>query len=508
MGSVVLSFLVEMAQAAQKTSHSTRPNETSVHAGEATALGLLGTLPYEIRRMTYLKCHLSTRILRVNTTVYFEYLESLQRISKFGSLRLHVDPSKHPSTVQITTEFGRPCGSIDAASSHLHLNTNPIRTMPVGRYSKIIVEIDAPNPNDPGQAIRLCKQVAAIVTSLSPTWFPSTTSGIPTTSADCLFPRQMKIANYIAWLVIRLKETPSRSWKKNGKWNQSLADYDEGWFDERLSSTGNGNSDVGMILQLLLQLRGVKVFVGVPRSPFTGRLEILKYIIDSVCEVQTPFGLNWYHGFARPGEEGVSIGLYPVRFSDSKILEKIQSLQIWQEFLLDDLPGRSADLLRKERFLRWCGVYERQHAQSLYGIPPRPMSEFDIPERPGLHIAGAHEWIDIDLWELIEASFHSRFWAMMSCDLSQPTGVERKSKNRLWTDFLERPLVKVHALMGFYVSTDEKWSMRRRWREAAIDCTLCRVEADRTERVFAQKGVRGMIEELSSSTGLGNYFSM
>ena len=254
----------------------------------------------------------------------------------------------------------------------------------------------------------------------------------PTREHSIEIPKGRK-TNALPPIIVKFQETNGKQWtsllspSEKRVWNHSVPDYRD-WDPEKKSALINfegRNSDLEIIMKAFLRVRNTKSLTfQLPSGAYYDQpknsdfIRILTKEIDRVTKSDIPFGLNYerrkYWQFAIPNET----------FDDDIILRYEDSLHTWLDYLLDDMEGRSAALLRGERIENWCNEYDRllsiRGSEQTFG---------------GSMFMGRREW------EMAEA-FVDRYGAAQVIGLGayDPDGVVRKSENELWPKRLSSAL--------------------------------------------------------------------
>lgn len=195
------------------------------------------------------------------------------------------------------------------------------------KFRRIQIELHAPCPEDPGQLVGCRKGVADLVAML-------------------------ERANALPDIFITFLETASASWYSDCRLNKSVSCSGCPPIDI---------SDVEHVLMPFLRVRRARntVVSLPPKATADSPPEGLATAVQKGTILKTPFG-----DFIR--KDGGKV--------DDEFRDWIDSATIWLDMELDDLPGRAAAILRRERFATWfegispCG-------QSMYATKMRTLLE-------------------------------------------------------------------------------------------------------------------------------------
>lgn len=319
----------------------------------------MDTLPPEIRRMVYARC-VSIRalgLLYANKRFYHEFIPFLR---EDFVLAFHINPSSSSSGAKIINPDNSPWGNnstIDAVSPHAEYGI--LDRMPIDSFKAIRILIDAPDVNDPGQLFRAWLQSSGLVTALLPRW---ASDAVPKTEADIIIP-EGRLSARLPPLTIQVRNTKFTKWHSGGRWNRSAPWY--GHWDsvtktpsiERSSST-SADCDLETILTPLSRIRYAEtVAVILPDdAPSVKHTDNFLSALASSCVQKRSFGLNDYE------EAGPQLD-----DDDDDALAFEGALHLWLDYLLDNMSGPTAAILRRDRFKFWCSGYECQMGQRFYG---------------------------------------------------------------------------------------------------------------------------------------------
>ncbi|KIX97466.1 uncharacterized protein Z520_06918 [Fonsecaea multimorphosa CBS 102226] len=355
----------------------------------------MDTFPYEIREIVYTEC-VKVRaldLLYASKRFYSEFSPFLREGFVLG---FHIDPAAPATEVKLINADDNPWGNystIDATSAHP--NYDILDWMPVDRFKGIRVLIDAPDSRDPGQLVRGWLQTNRLVEVLLPRWVGRW--WLPRREIDIHVPEGRSTRRLPPFTIEVRDRGEFRQWHDGQAWKHSVPDYrawDPGTQTAAIMPQG-ANSDLEIILAPFARIRDADaVTINLPRdAPSEGRVDALIEVLIASGRLQIPFGLNVPDGEPWDNERTLGAG---------------NTLRVWLDYLLDDMAGPTAAMLRRDRFQYWCPTYEFVMGQCFHGFQDR--RDIGIPEelqRDG--IGSAHWVLDGDLFNLIVESWHDRF---------------------------------------------------------------------------------------------------
>ncbi|OAL40691.1 hypothetical protein AYO20_00427 [Fonsecaea nubica] len=314
-------------------------------------------MPWEIRTQIFSECikSRSVSLLYANQQHYAEFRPLLYE--KFV-LSFVIDPSATDSQVDILGQNGH---IVDAASPHPDY-ASIIEDMPTDQFRRIEIFIDAPDPDDPAQLVRAWKQTTGLFAALLPRW---KTARSPMTEADVQIPRGRRSKTALLPPIIvqfRGKEGQDKKWTsfhpflERRVWNQSVPSFKD--WDSEMGTTpikhDGMHSDPEIIMTAFLRVRGVaSVSFHVPGEVETPPEEVafLMKEVDRFTEERKPFGLFC--------ERDIYYNDYMIGIAED-------NFHLWLDYLLDDMQGPSAALVRRERAETWCSEYDLLMRERLY----------------------------------------------------------------------------------------------------------------------------------------------
>ena len=203
----------------------------------------------------------------------------------------------------------------------------------------------------------------------------------------------------------------------------------------QLPSSCPENSHVGFLIHLLHQGSASRIPFGL-------------YLHDPDNETDKQFyrgGKNTYYGYRSTR-----------RIDDDAVLTQENTLHAWLDYLLDDMKGRSAALLRRDRFQHWCPEYEYRLGLNIYRrVRPRQRENNPVMImggslfRSGLVFEMNMKFIDrfaalkLHAEEMLPSE-HNTEW-----ETRFPDGIPRKSENELWPHDLDEELFGLSETWNF-----------------------------------------------------------
>lgn len=359
-------------------------------------LGDFGKLSPELRVMIMKRCanrRCAVPLLQTSSALHNELKPFL---TNGLVLTLDVDPASPWTHVEILNEEGRPWSSgeertlIDLASVHHKPSTkSQLHRIPLQMLDKLNVDIQAPNPRDPGQLARAWLQVTRLIDWMSPynTREGELRSMVGNRLLGPLPSSASHISKGLPEICVRLSGH-EMDWWREGDFNASI----KGPIHETIT-TNTGRQvgddlfqecDLDILLQPFQRIRHARsLSVKLParlQNLDNPALADLINRLSIVGEWQTDFGTRIDHELERQREENLrKLGtlLRPVTFeiseslSDPCIDNYIQQIEdswtIWIDNCLDDLEGKTAGFVRRERFSQWCQTYEKTMRLALGG---------------------------------------------------------------------------------------------------------------------------------------------
>lgn len=112
-----------------------------------------------------------------------------------------------------------------------------------------------------------------------------------------------------------------------------------------------------------------------------------------------------------------------MKWNDDDVQAWEDALHVLLDYLLDDMRGPSAAVLRRDRFKFWCSEHEYQFGRRIYGL---------LSDDPCT--GGAWGTLDDDLFEVIKKSFHDRFMSAREHVLAAYMDTLRRHGHSVWID--------------------------------------------------------------------------
>jgi hypothetical protein len=188
------------------------------------------------------------------------------------------------------------------------------RNIPFERLKSVKVDIEAPRPEDPGELLQSWNKLLSLVAFL--------TEANETKSFPCI--------------EICAVETKSRKWHTGAKLHQSVP--------SPAAHELGAESDLELLLMPFRRLRGARgIAVKVPEATQRKPIKVMIDEIEAVCKSSKPFGTHV--------DEDDDI-------DDDMISTYEDTHTVWFDYILDDLRGPCAAMLRLARFAAWDVQYE------------------------------------------------------------------------------------------------------------------------------------------------------
>ncbi|KAL2433271.1 hypothetical protein ABEF95_002854 [Exophiala dermatitidis] len=354
----------------------------------ATPLGDLEQLPGELRNTIYeaLILQRGPQLAYTSKQIYNEIIPYLEEKFVLG---FHIDPAVSSSVVHIINQSGRPWGTgnqntFDARSPHINQS---LEMLPIDKFKQVRFIIDAPNPKDPGQLVRVWYQVTRLLDAILPRWRDP--NQLPQDQRAIVVPKGRQDSKLPA-IEITFRETGERTWGGHDMLNHSVPSY-ENWVENIHSaqiSPDSRYSDVAVILTPFLRLRNAaSLQVHLPAAASSDlHIRFIMKLLEERAGSDIPFGMDL--------DEQEDI-------ADAWCLAMQNTLHVWLDCLLDDLRGPTANLLRRDRFQYFCPEYEYKLGTCLQGFE-------DFRGRHGIGGLGS---ISEDLWQHVVGQYFSRLAA-------------------------------------------------------------------------------------------------
>ncbi len=350
-----------------------------------------------------------TNVLRACKQLHDEFIPFLYEAL---DLVFHIDPTDPAARIKIIGWRDDVYHGIGSLDNHRDSPTI-VDHMPLDSFKSIQVIIAAPDPKDPGQLVRCWKQCTSCMEVLLPQWedlneLPESLDDyksrynwdsreLPPVSIEFVENREKRWASSVPYSHSYLN---GESMFDNGvRWNHSVPSYKEDLEQEEdyVTSRSKGQfrfSDVEILLRAFGRIREAEC-VNVKLPPWTTDMldEEVDFCVKSLqrrTDLLGPFGL---------------IESVRDRFVVSHTLSKESSMHLWLDYLLDDLDGPAAALLRRQRYETWCDEYEYLHFQRLAGY------DFLEGDDHWFKIGMAASRMEESLLEEIKRAFRARYAA-------------------------------------------------------------------------------------------------
>lgn len=350
-------------------------------------LGQLGTLPPEVRAMIF-RDHMathSTNLLLANHSLYLEFITNL---NEDFELVFVADPTDYYSRVRIVSVLNQSERVVECLGYH---RDAILDDWPVDQFNSVTIDIEAPDVEDAGQLVRCWRQVTSLISALGPKWryprfFPLGSTGLkrgkgrknwglPPITVN--FKDVVTVANAVVNPDPNGKGKESRRWTRDSPWqrgerlwNHSVprpSDWDDDWDEDTLlaswtkkasveSESAPAGSDIEIILSAFLELRGAQSFkVNLPPSGpsithsvhVRGLLALIQHSVERDASLES--------------RSQIEMGM------DISTLIRVDCEHLWLDYLLDDLEGPTAAIMRRQRLQAWCCEYEYLTMERLEG---------------------------------------------------------------------------------------------------------------------------------------------
>ncbi|KAJ9604089.1 hypothetical protein H2200_011612 [Cladophialophora chaetospira] len=375
----------------------------TLNAGRTPSpLGQLASLPAEVRQMVFKACIANNSAIKAITICKQLHQEFTPLLYEAMELAFHIDPTNAASEVKI---LGWGKGRTVASIGNHRDTSSIVEKMPFDRFGGIQVIVEPPDPRDTGQLVRCWRQCTSLMEVLLPQWFDP--DNLPRSIYDLKLGRR---SERLPPVVIEFVEGGDRYWSggapfthsyRNGEmvveggmsWNHSVPSYKAGVdaFGTRRSGKFEF-SDLDMILRAFYRIRcadSLKIRLPPSARGFEGKgTNIAIARLVGLAKAEKPFGIITTRS----------------DFLDVHwVLSRENAIHLWLEYLLDDLDGPAAALLRRQRFQDWCSEAEHLHFQRLIG--------FDFAKFGGHQVGSVRGevYMDSGMIQRIKSAFRARF---------------------------------------------------------------------------------------------------
>ncbi|EXJ96444.1 hypothetical protein A1O1_01570 [Capronia coronata CBS 617.96] len=313
--------------------------------------GVLLHLPCEVRDLVYAEC-VQVRalgLLCTNQQIYTEFIPFLRE--KFV-LAFRVNPSASSTVIELLNHDNSPWGNtctIDVAGTHADFGM--VDKMPVDRFRGVRILVEPPDVSDPGQVVRGFLQSSGLVKAFLPRW--ANPDHAPSSEAKVLNP-PARSTKRLPPLTIQVREGKFRKWHTDGQWNHSIPDpvsWGSVTKEPSLIHEGKG-SGIKVILTPFLRIRYAEaVTIALPSdAPSDKAIHKIQNSLVKSCTQRRSFGLNL---------------CVEDDLNDDDALGFEDMLHLWLDYLLDNMKGTTASLLRRidsnsgvqPTNSRWEGVF-------------------------------------------------------------------------------------------------------------------------------------------------------
>lgn len=394
------------------------------------SIGTLIKLPTEMRSAIFEEClkQRSIGLLVANKQLYEEFIIHLRQLF---ILSLHVDPVLNQTVLHVLNADGEPWGSRRSLESS-HINTELFKGMRLDTIRAIKITIDPTNPQDPGQLVRAWLLVTRLVTALSPIWKDPHSVPSGTNDVFCPFYSGAQEDNRLPPVHVQFREEPKRRWcDRNLVYYQSIPSWKE-WSstpEERLQNSQRRpeDSDINILLMPFRRTRTKRLRIELPAHRPVNECVVDEHI--NRLRVSTTSSDLF----------GLCAGAPSQNEQDEFAMKEEGAMSLWIDYLLDDMKGRTARYLRRDRSESWCDRYERHLGHCLFGY-------WQGDELVG----GAAGIFDESLTRAIQASFNQRYWSHSDSfakvfELWRCTG---RCLARGWREIYHRGITRSSVLYG------------------------------------------------------------
>ena len=361
------------SQSGPMSSSTLRLWESEATAPSPEPLGVLSKLPAELRAniiQHYISHPFSIGLFLANHRLY---LDMITHINEDFELTFLIDPTDLYARVKILTALSQPDRYVACLGYH---RGTILDQWPVDRFKRVKIIIEAPDPKDPGQLVRCWRQATGLVSALGPRWKDP---GVLPISDDDIEVGKGRMSTRLPPITIDFQDIKDgrtgtlRQWTRESPcqsgerlWNHSVPSYEEWHAGSSWHSWSNmaqphadsenktSHCDLEIILTAFLRLRfakAVKVTLPIPAKQ-DGRVNRMLDFLKQTSRQVLPIGLH-----PRSGDG----------MDDDFVMIQEDAMHLWLDLLLDDLRGRTAGILRRQRWQAWCCEYEYLITDRLHG---------------------------------------------------------------------------------------------------------------------------------------------
>lgn len=291
------------------------------------SLGTFARLPLELRLQIWEWLDPSDEIsFAVSKVVRRETARVFQDFHLTFSISPLPNPGKYPSAIEVSDNFKRWPNLYPAFldfNSPDRSSLNALLRFPLDKLSHVQINLELPDPDDPGQIIR--------------------------------------VFNSLVWLVDLLGRAPGTNRHINVRFSLKYLTHwlsGPGLLENQFTCLEDGhNNPMADLMKILLPLNRLRAICFTTEFP----IDVTSYEGFSLemifmkirCQSEIKFGAGQWHD-VRNG-------------SDDSQAANESTVAAYFELLLDDLPGPCARSLRLERFAFWSAGYESNHLHRYWG---------------------------------------------------------------------------------------------------------------------------------------------
>ncbi|KAJ9609910.1 hypothetical protein H2200_006239 [Cladophialophora chaetospira] len=324
-------------------------------------LGELSRFPREVRDMIYQEAinqRFAGRLAATNSHVYAE-------LRQWYILTFDIDPTIEPSQVRVFNWKGEPWPSAGSSQPHFTIPTASydVRDLmvagprfPFDKFNRIVIQIHAPAAEDPGQLIRALYSITRLLDYFLPE--PKCNTG---QSGSEVLPAHGNTTFHLPDITIRFLVTETKWWSETAGYSHSVVG------PPSVSQAELGRTFDGSNLQILL-------------IPFHRLRHARPLEVEFPSELQrheSPLLATMLRSMKESGRLQMLFGTNAQADDDSRLTEDFW--HYWFEYILNNLSGRTAAQVRRERAYHWCSTNPHNN-KSLIGHPS-PEEAFVLPVR-------------------------------------------------------------------------------------------------------------------------------
>lgn len=360
-------------------------------------LGAFGPLPREIRGALFKECvnQRTARSLACTSSKIYEELTYFMYDQM--ALIFDIDPADTSSNVRILNDQGKHWGwkprRKPIMTSQVHVKEmDETRSMPLEKFKRIVIQLHAPDPQDPGQLVRAWLQITRLLSLLLPQreyhyYFPQ--------SASNFVPGQLNQGFNLPEVCIRVLDTRHFCWTR-GRADRRFRRL--GVEEKDLADRLYESSRLNTFLIPFRQVRRARsLTVELPKSVVLDQEPMLRAEISLLSELgplRNVFGQNF--------EE------------DSKLCQFESEIDLRLDYEMDFLEGDAARQLRRARFYQICDYTVAAYSRWRWGMTT--ISD-GVDDTKGSRVFGGCEpLLDRETRDLVNEAWIERMkdWAILS----------------------------------------------------------------------------------------------